>query len=397
MSKFDFNLPLAHMRLLSTRQLADSETEVYVSNPGDWIVRGFRFGQPTLINGLLMISHRSIGTGVSLKGLVGISTSIGPNGLFPSTINNLFCNQAAGIALTVNFSYSYGADFYSSTLGSTNYLYFTNNSSFTCDPTTQYYAGIYISSASTAGTIYLRANNATDNTNVNDYGNYTAHILRKSWQRISGSATTYITESEPEFIPYYYDGTKYTYYPDVQVHQNTVLANMSDAPVVSSNRIGFFFELNDIGVQELYLKGVQIDQTKYQTDAAAKLWVTLHDGYDITKIVATGVTFTAGSQNIGASPSIGTLNYFFSPSVRISPDYKYFVGFGYSSTVNSGNFSANDQYAAIYKHPAMSDHATEFAVFNPATYAITHRSPTFNLVTSLLLESTLSINRGIGN
>lgn len=365
--------------------IGPNNQEVFVNAAGDWVVTGFRVGEPTVINGLRYTIHKTVGSGVAMAGLVGISTSLGPNGLFPYEISNILQNVTPGTAKTVGFFYQVSANFDSSSVGESNFRYATGSQT-TLFPGIQYYAGIYISSVGTAGTIYFRASPTGDN-----YNTFHAETLIDTWQRSTGSSTTNFN-GKLNIVPYYSVGSGYSYYPIVQPN----FVELSDNAFWPKEP-GFFFELNDFGVQDAELVAITLEKWRLYKNNAS-LWPILYDGYNTLQVIAIGITDYLRNVTFNVpygSPEAFESNYklYFAPPVKIRPDYKYFVGIGISLGVNTDG-QDNIQYTWI--DDAMCEHRFRMGFRAAAGFPATE-SPLYAPIVLLHLNDTFGINRSIGN
>lgn len=392
MPNFEFTIPLGPA--LELNAATSQVGTLLVSKAGDWIVRHFRVGESTTINGIMVPQVSTVGAGVSLDGIVGISTSLPPNGLFPYTVNELRANNTAGVALTIAFEYSITANFTAGT-GDSQLKFFTNsNSTYTCQPNVDYYAGIYISSVGTAGTINIRAQTGPNTTNSQFFSNFFGDHVKKAWQRISGSSSTSIN-TPPEIIPYFYNGTSYNFQTMSPPHGDIAFGNLASVISNTNERYGTWFELNNLGVQDVFLKGIIVNKIRW-TSATKKIWPVLCDGYDTTKVIAVGSTIQSGDAALGDNPS-GSIMWFnfFAPPVKIRPDYRYFLA------INADSISTTQDYIGFFiRNPAVTDHSAQAGYIQTggsAATAFVYNGANIVLNAQLLLEAPTRINRSIGN
>lgn len=384
MSDFKYFLSSTGNRVFNT---SNNDKLAGMSTSGNWIVTGFRVGEPTVINGLRYTIHSSSVAGAALTGLVGITTSLGPNGLFPYEKNNNNLRVLAGSAKTVSFFYAISQEFNDAGAGESNFKYATG-STITLEANTQYYAGIYISSVGIAGSIYFRC----ASTGLL-YNSFASNNFNMTYQRSTGSANTCIPDISLNIIPYYYNGSTYDYYP----FNSPNYARVVDYTFLNYNEVGFFFELNEFGLQDIELEAIKIHHWRLNRPLGS-LYPILYDGYNTNNVIATGITeyiINVTPQSNWGTPELNNSDYklHFIPPVKIRPDYKYYVGIAISS---GGSGFGDDFINLTWIDDARSNHRFRYAVRQSAGGPVTE-SPLYTPVVSLYLGNSFSINRSIGN
>ena len=76
------------------------ERELIFQQINDWAAYKFIVSEPTTISGFAMVFSGKPQSGLSLDFKAGISTSLGPNGLFPYVKSEELMNSNVGIAKT---------------------------------------------------------------------------------------------------------------------------------------------------------------------------------------------------------------------------------------------------------------------------------------------------------
>lgn len=291
---------------------SNSQTDVQSNNivvgvAGSWYAEKIVFNQDTTINKLGF----TIGvlSGISTC-LVGITTSLGPYGLYPYTIDNV-----AGSAASLGFSVIAGAFTTNSQSNSFREVSLLND--FTCLKDVPYWLGIVSLGKPTAAS------------NFNFFGSTDETLLTRGHQGSVNMVGTGVISGATQniLVPGYNSGSgKTSYYPKGHFLWDdsfTGAGNFFTHKATSYYEFGGRFELNEIQSQQLELSYVQYG-TIYPVDGDIEYTCKLYDHKH--NIVGTAITERPNLAS-GTLTDRGTFTFYFVPKIKINPDFPYYLTF----------------------------------------------------------------------
>ena len=373
----------------------------------DWFAYKMIFSEETTINGFSYSIQSNIGGTFNLT--VGISTSLGPAGIFPYVTGGSELISNTGTAKTIDFIYSLTVSGFNTSLpsglGITNLLY-VSGTAFTLNPFTPYWIGAKVTSVTgTAPNVafYDMCNVQSGNNIINNVF-HTEFFYRTANSSPSNIGGTHGNERVC-FIPFYYDsGTGFTKYYNkfpVQVDDISLTYNPSATPN-AGREFGSKFELNVFPIQDWTVSSIRFN---YLRTAAldAQFTMRLYDEGDDTSAnssfantIGTSNTITwrdCGPQNVTQPCS---LEFFFNPPLKLRTNKTYFAGIAWTHPTTQP-VSATSIIVGAYTYRGLtSDQSSVFAYRNTVGSG-TLTTGTFSIPLNMYISSTSPASRAIGN
>lgn len=309
MSEFNFEIGVPpYINVISNSQTNFQASAVIVGTANSWIAEKIVFNQDTTVNRLgVTFGVRPTGTPVHI---VGITTSLGPNGQFPYTIDGI-----VGSAASLGFSKSI------ITTRNTQLeqiFEFALDSNFTFLKNVPY---------------FLCIQNYTRNTGSNTFWGapVTCGLNRANMGLLNtylGFGVSFDITTGHNFIVAGYDsGLGNTiWYP--QGHYVTDDSFTSASATGLTHRYTSFFEfgarleLNDLNFQYLNLRYLKYSNI-FPIDSNDQYTCKLYDHrYNEVGIAITEKAIFAS----GAANDRGSFTFYFVPKIKISTDYPYYIG-----------------------------------------------------------------------
>jgi len=361
----------------------------------DWVASKQVFTNSTEINGFVIQLDTRPSGNINLT--VGITTSLGPSGLFPYTISQELLNSNVGIAKTIAFEYSITA---SLTTGSTfgdNYesLIRLSGSAFTFQAYTPYWVGVRCDSADAGAACTL-----ADMANLNSTGGNQYHVIRHSayFQRLSSAIGVTHTEEYMLAIPFYSNistgsTSYYSKYPYINASYNTSLNNLG-------KEFGQLFEFNNFPLQDWTVPSITISYLDPGAGTAysAEYCMRLYDGPNFDNIVGTSITVYAHDAtvpNFDLGPA--EFEFLFNPPLRLRTNQTYFAGIAWSYQFRPDPPGVSNIFGIINNKEIQSKQSSVLAYRNSVGSGSLTTITDAKLSLSMIISNTKSGSRAIGN
>lgn len=339
---------------------------------GSWIAQQFVYHKTIEVNTIAFATPGPTSAS-NLDITVGICTSVGTNGLYPSTQNN-----TVGSATTLNFVSN--ANFtYTNALASNILKVVSLSNSYIINNNDIVWFGAVVTSR-TSGSIQI-GGFADDNY----LGRYHNSILfyNQSGVQDSGEYRFY-------FVPGYYSGSGDTvWYMDMGNTAIDIARTHGTSPYYE---YGCEFEINDFITQTLDLQSftfLGMNDKDGNTSYTCKI-------YD-TNLNVIGIAQTEkGYGQTGTANERHGYEFYFIPPIKINPDYKYIVGIaGTGFTTNTGFHNTLYNNSDILKSHYKQTNMYVFRTDPNSTFSNIGSTTSVNCKFNFTASSKM--NRSIGN
>lgn len=343
MGSYIFDLALSpYMLTLSNTATNFQPSIVTVGAAGSWYAEKVVFNQDTTIN-KLAFTLGLLGSGTAYTYFVGITTSLGPYGTHPYTIDNI-----AGSAASLGFSI---ATITQRNTASDNLFVVSLPNDFTCLKDVSYWLCLQtISRASTTFNFWTRGDAAAS----------ARRGQASMWFAAVGTGLSLVPAgSQPSSIViagYESSSGSSTWYPqgdyvwDETFSSNQTLRHKFTEP--STYEFGARFEINDFQAQELNLHYVKYSNI-FPIDSNIEYTCKLYDH----RYQEVGIAITEKANYASATATDrGDMYWYFVPPKKISPDFAYYLGLSCSGGTASSSFhrvitkSGGDMMKNQYDH-----------------------------------------------
>lgn len=298
-----------------TTSLTDAPADIAESSftgglGGSWFAEKFIPNQDITVNRIAFILG-AIGGVLNPSYFVGITTSLGPNGLYPYTSDGI-----AGSAGSLGFISSVITTRFTA---SESYFALALPSNLTLNRGVTYWLCNQTISRVSGGTFtFLAKSNVTRGSSTGS----------ASVRQNAGTFT--ISDIEDAIIVGYDSGAGNTvWYPKGPYVGDDIYFNTFGPAYYE---FGAKFELNDFTTQELFLDAVTYGNLR-PVDSNTKYTCRLYDQQD--SVVGIAITEQAFIPSGGAATDAGNFVWYFIPPVRVLPNYEYKIGI-----VATGNTAA---------------------------------------------------------
>lgn len=366
----------------------------------DWMAYKLYVSEPSNVNGFVF-NLSAVPTG-SMDVSVGISTSLGPTGLFPYVISQEFMNSNVGTAKTIAFEYEISTTINTSSSGGTGYTFMTFISSatgYTLQPNNYYWVGMKVNSVGTPGS-FLTYDMASFTSQDNIMAS-TQSISR--FQRLASASATTVSSDFIMAIPFDYNASigKTTYHMMYPFSLDEIERTFNYAASPNLGReFGPLFELNNFPFQDWEVYSMNISFMRYQGTGNVQdpeFCMRIYDGPDYVNVVGTALTLNG----YDFQPTLSNLNslefeFIFNPPVKLRSNKTYFAGiaFTYPTQQPSGN---SDVFFPYNYRDLTSDQSSVLAfrstIGSGALTEVTNACVPLNFN----LKRTNSVSRAIGN
>lgn len=358
-----------------------------LSKVNDWHAYQFFVTENTTINGFIYGISSFTGTGASLSVSVGISTSLGTNGIFPYTIGNQLITTNAATAKTIAFEYEQSLNLNTTLTTGLDTIYTTTSASeYTLQAFTSYWVGMKVTSVGTAGTVNLydmcNASSVTDNFLSNN-------VTSCAYQYRTGIAVTH----EQEYIlaiPIYSNSAtgKTEYFQKYPV----LLDNSTAIRYDTYREFGYKFELNDFPVQDLDVQGFKFSFIR--TNALDSQFTMRLYGDDFTTVLGTSQVVIGYDWN--NTNNSNEIEFVFDPVIKLRPNETYFAGISWTHPTTQPTVNAT--FIMNYKQNLIHTNQSAIGVgrTDVGSGALTDLGTNMPIL-NFLISSTYGSNRAIGN
>lgn len=354
----------------------------------DWFAYNFDVSEPTEINGF--IYNTSSFTGINVIH-VGISTSLGQNGIFPYVISEEFMNSNTGIAKTIAFEY-YLTDTVQtgSNSGLGNVSYLSSATGYTLNPHQTYWMGIKLEGTTGSLTVYDMAVLATTDQIIN------TTVMANSFQRLNSvlSGISTVALENMIVVPTYTNpatGTtiNYTKYP-VLVDDTFLQYNSA-----TYNEFGLLFEFNVFPLQDWDVRSIIVDWI--DTDQlSSEYCMRVYDGQNFDNLIGTGITLTPYDIQATIYGNPAEYEFIFNPPLKLRTNKTYFAGIAWTSSVALAGAQARI-YGNYNYNGLMSDQSSTVAYRSTVGSGALTTESNLKIPLNMYITRSNSVNRSIGN
>lgn len=359
----------------------------------DWWAYRFFVTEPTTINGFAVrLSATPTGSNTLT---VGITTSLGPNGVFPYVISNEFMNSNVGTAKTIGgFVYTQTKTF--TTSDTAGLISISDLSEFTLQPYVAYWVGCHLSAVTSAGAFILNdislsgafscAYNSPDNS--------------LSFLRLNSSVGTTIANDRIFAVPFYSSAgqtkyyTKYPALPDDQARSVTV--NMGNP-----REFGYKFEFNNFPIQDFEVRSITFGHMRVSSPDS-EYCMRIYDGTNFDNLVGTGNTLKG--YDISAFGSTygnhAEWEFIFEPPLKLRTNKTYYAGIAWTYPTVAPVAASFIVRAPVNLFGVSSDQSCSLAWrASVGTGALTDAPAAFNIKypLNMFITKTKTANRAVGN
>lgn len=357
-----------------------------------WGAYRFIVSEPTKITGLSYMVNTRPTAGFDRVVVGGISTSLGPNGIFPFTKDSvLMTTNPAGTAKTISFE----VETNSITITSGTTLFTIQSANFTSEYTLQPYVPYWIGfkALSGIGTFTLRdLTSAVQSDNL--HGNLHA---RQSFIPDAGVGAT-ITQDFIMALPYYTnpDTSQNEYFPKYPVcdEDQSATYNLGSAGNIGKE-FGVKFELNDFYIQDWEVSSVIIDKIRVP-GPDTELRLTIYEGTNFDVIVGSGMTLYG--YDVGPTTVAQPLSWEwpFNPPLKLRTNKTYFAGIAWTTPITATTATN----AVIFGINNLTFNSNQSSILSYRTTVGTGALSTDSTLKpsiSFYISNTFPVSRAIGN
>lgn len=379
--------------LLSAAKTISAQTSSF-NQINDWSAYRFFVTEPTTINGFI-IRLNATPTGTNTL-RVGITTSLGPNGMFPYVISNEFMNSNVGTAKTIGgFEYSQTRSM--TTSDTVPLIHISDLTEFTLQPYTAYWVGVQLSAVTSAGAFVLQDLCSIPNGNVG----YNLSDAQMAYQRLNAASGTTIIEDRILAVPFYSSSgqTKYFSKHPVIVNQNArnVPTNMSGA-----KEFGYRFEFNNLPIQDFEVRSITFGHMRTLT-TDAEYCMRIYDGTNFDNLIGTGNTVKGfDTSSFGATYAApAEWEFTFEPPLKLRTNKTYFAGIAWTypttGTPSSTNFVVNAPNNLLGLSSDQSCNLAWRATVGTGALQTDATATAMKYPLNMYINKTKTANRSIGN
>jgi hypothetical protein len=372
----------------------------------NWFAYKMIFSESTTINGFVYAVQSNIGGTFNLT--VGISTSLGPAGIFPYVTGGSELISNTGTAKTIDFTYSFAVSgfntSFSSGLGISNLLY-VSGTAFTLNPFTPYWIGAKVTAttATAPNTAFYDLCNVQTGDNIINNVHHTEYFYRASNSPTTIGGTHF--NERVCFIPFYYDsGTGVTkFYNKFPVQVDDALISYNPGATPNAGReFGSRFELNIFPIQDWTVSSIRFNYVRSTAIDAQYTMRVYDEGSDIS--ANSSFANTIGTSNIvtwrDCGPQLVTqpcsLEFFFNPPLKLRTNKTYFAGIAWTHPTTQPASATSYIVGSITYRGLTSNQSSVFAYRNTVGSG-TLTTGTFAIPLNMYISSTSPVSRAIGN